>query len=331
MKYAASTLGTLDGVRLRAPLGAGFSIGAFGGALPHPLSGVPQLVAQRFGIEATYHRPDVPLRPEAALVVHGSTFRGSLDERRISGTLALYPGRTRLGGHFEVSSFDKSNPWGAAPIELTAAGLDASFRAGVFQLGGRFDLRQPVRSKWLASFLPVSWFCRTVPPPSGAPPGPEPCDGGTSTRALGALDAGVEIGNVSLTLGGTTIGDLAQTGGAPSMTGGFASARVVRIAKLVRLDASGSYSKASTLELVGGSAGPGVTLLDDVLDVSAYYRNATLRYRSVDASSVQHGVGATFMLFPAQSVLFTLQGEGITGTDVQAFLFFATAMWRPRF
>ena len=140
MKYAASTLGTLDGARMEAPLGAGFSVGAFGGFLPNPLGGEASLTAQRFGVEARYHRPDLDLRPEAALVANGSTFGGALDERRVSGMFGVYPGASRFGGHFEVSAFDANNPWGASPVEVTAAGLDQSIRIGAFELGSRFDL-----------------------------------------------------------------------------------------------------------------------------------------------------------------------------------------------
>jgi len=329
MRYAASTLGTLDGTRVQAPLGQGFAIGAFGGVLPDPLSGEPSLVAQRFGVEATFNRPELALRPEAGLVLNGSMFQGSLDERRLSGMFGIYPGLSRFGGHFEVSSFDSNNPWKASPIEVTAAGLDGSVRAGIFQFGGRVDVRQPDRSRWLASFLPAYWFCRTVPSATAAT-GTEACDGSVSTRALGELDAGVEVGKVSFTIGGTRITDLTQTGGAPDMTGAVASGRVVRIAKIVRIEASGNYSEATYLKMYGGSAGPGLTLFDDALDVSAYYRNATLEYRSVSTSLVQNGFGGTVMLFPSPVVIFTLQTEAITGDDTNALLVFGTMMWRPR-
>lgn len=331
MRYAASTLGTLDGTRVRAPLGAGLFVGAFGGVLPHPLSGAPSLSAQRFGVETTYSRPDFALRPEAALVLHGSTFDGGLDERRASGVVGLFPGRSRFGGHFEVSSFDANNPWGASPVEVTAGGLDASIRAGVFQFGGRFDVRQPIRSRWLASFLPTWWFCRTTPA-AGAPAGaPEVCDGSVSTRWLGAVDAGVEVDRVAFTVGGTRVGDLTQTGGAPDMTGAFASGRVVRIARVLRLEASGSFSRATYLDMVGGTAGPGFSLFGELLDMSAYYRRAALQYRAIDASLTQHGFGTTVMLLPSPELLFAAQGEATSGDDVNALMVFGTAMWRPRF
>ena len=37
------------------------------------------------------------------------------------------------------------------------------------------------------------------------------------------------------------------------------------------------------------------------------------------------------MIFPSSELLFTVQGEAITGADVKAFMLLGTAMWRPRF
>jgi hypothetical protein len=244
--------------------------------------------------------------------------------------VGIYPGPARLGGHFEVSSFSRDNPWKASPIELTAAGLDASTRIGVFEVGARVDMRQPERSRWLASYLPITWFCRTIPAAAGAPPGPEPCDGSVSTRALGAIDAGVELGPVSVVVGGTKVGDLTQSGGTPDMTGGFATARVVRIARFMRVDASANYSHATALDMYGGSGGPGVSLLGDRLDLSSYYRFEKLKYSAVGPSVTQSGFGGTAMIFPSSAFLFTLQGEAITGDDVKAFMLMGTAVWRPR-
>lgn len=329
MRYAASTLGTLDGARVQKELGEGFSLGAFGGLLPNPLSGAPALDAQRFGVEARYSRPDAGIRPEAALVVHGSTFGGALDERRVSGLFGLYPGPSRFGGYFEVSSFDANNQWKAAPIALTAAGLDQSIRFGSFELGARFDVRQPERSRWLASYLPSSWFCTTVPAPASNPTQPEPCDGSVSTRAFGEVDLSAELDKVMLVVGGTTVRDLSQSSEA-DMIGGFATARVVRIARVLRVEASGNYSRATYLDMYGGTAGPGLTLFQDALDLSAYYRLAILQYRSVSTSLTQDGFGGVVVLFPSSVVMFTAQAEAITGDDAKALMLFGTATWRPR-
>jgi hypothetical protein len=262
------------------------------------------------------------------LVVHGSTFQGALDERRISGLFGFYPGPSRFGGYFEVSNFDAGNPWGAATVELTAAGIDQSVRFGSFEVTARLDVRQPERSLWLASFLPSSWFCTTVPAPVTQPNAQEPCNGRVDSRAFGEIDAGVTAGNVSLVVGALTVRDVTQTS-EPDMVGGFATARVVRIEKILRLEASGNYSRSTFVNLSGGTLGPGLTLLDDALDLGAYYRLAVLQYASDGASLLQDGIGGTIVLLPGRDFLFTLQGEAITGQDVKALTIFGTATWRP--
>jgi hypothetical protein len=330
MRYAASTLGTLDGARGEAPLGSGFSLGAFGGFLPDPSSGAPSASAQRFGVEARFSRPDLPFRPEGALVAHGSIFGGSLDERRLSGVVSFFPGASRFGGYFEISGFDANNPWGQPSIALTAVGVDQSVRIGPVEVGARVDVREPETSRWLASFYPTTWFCPTVPAPGANPTAPEPCTGDISRRAFGELDASIDVDHFALALGGTVVRDLGQSNAA-DMTGVFATARVVRIARALRLEASGSFSSATYVDMVGGTAGPGITLFDDALDASLYYRLAVLTYRGASSSLAQNGAGAAVALFPQAPVFFTLQGEAMTGDDVSALLFFATATWRPRF
>jgi hypothetical protein len=328
MPYAASTLGALDGVRVENRVGEGFSVGAFGGLLPNPLSGAPSLDAQRFGVEARYSRSDVNVRPEAALVLHGSTFHGLLDERRLSGQFSLYPGPSRLGGYFEVSNFDANNPWGASALELTAAGADQSIRLGNFEIGARFDVRQPERSRWLAAFLPASWFCTTVPAPGSNPTAAEPCNGSVDTRAFGEIDGSVMLGNLSVVVGGLTVTDL-TTKTDPNMVGAFATARLARIDRFLRLEASANDSRSTYVDMWGGTAGPGVSLLDDWLDVSAYYRLAVLTYSASNVSLVQHGVGGTVVILPSSQMLFTVQAEGMTGNDTKYLTLFGTAMWRP--
>ena len=60
---------------------------------------------------------------------------------------------------------DELNPWQAPRFEVSAAGLDASVRVGLFQIAGRFDMRLPERSLWLTSYLPLGYLCNTVPDP----------------------------------------------------------------------------------------------------------------------------------------------------------------------
>lgn len=327
MRYAATMLGGLDGARVTAPLGQTASIGAFGGVLPNPLDLTPSTASQRFGVEAKYADEASSIRPEAALVVTGSTYDGKLDERRVMGLVGAYPGPARLGGHFELSSFDKSNPWKASAIELTAAGVDASVRFGPAHVGARADVRMPDRSRYLASFLPTSWMCTTTP--AAPSPTPEECGTETPMRGLGAVDAGVELGNVSLMVGGTALRDL--SGDARGQLGGFAHGRVIRIARVFRVDASGGLSSGPYTDMLSASAGPGASLLRDRLDVSTYYRMARLEYRAAPDKLLQHAAGGMIMLFPSSDLLFTFQGEGTTGDDAKALLLFMTALWRPTF
>ncbi len=329
MPYAATTLGTLDGVRVQAPLGGGFTLAAFGGFLPNPLGGEFAVDSQRFGIEARFNRPDITLRPEAALVINGSMFDGKPDERRASAMFGIYPGHSRIGGHIEVANFDPDNPWKANPVEITGAGLDQSFRIGKFEIGGRVDLLEPERSNYLESFLPSSWFCRTVPTP-GVLPANEPCDGESQMRALGSLNMGLVLGNVSLALGATAMGDITH-GTEPRVIGGWASARVVRIAKYLRLEASANASNATYVNMFGGTAGFGFTAIRDALDVSLYYRRSELEYSTFSTFLDQNGVGGTIIVFPTKTTMFMLQGEGIAGNDVNALTVLGMIAWRPHF
>ena len=330
MRYAAATLGTLDGLRADVPLGAGFSAGAFGGLLPDPLTGGVAADAQRFGVDARYADTSASLRPEVTLVGHGSTFKGQLDEKRLSAIVGLYPGQSRLGGHAELSSFESSNPWKASPLELTAAGVDASLRLGPVQMGGRFDVRQQERSAYLASFLPLSWFCATTLAPAAAgTPARDVCvDGRGSQRLLEAADATLELGNFGIGVGSTA---QQTSGGGPKALGGFANARLVRIARHFRLEAAGNLSSGTYVDLLGASAGPGVSVFADTLDASLYYRFAQLSYRAApDTTLRQHAAGAMFVLLPASEFVLTLQGEGQTGDDVKAVLALMNVLWRPR-
>lgn len=327
MRYASSTLGTLDGARVAAPLGGGFSIGAFGGVLPDPNSGAFSAEAQRFGVEARYARPEAPLRPEAALVVHGSTFQSRIDERRVSGVFGLYPGTSRLSGYFEGSAFDADNPWRAKPLELTAAGLDGSLRAGVVQLSGHFDWRTPERSRWLGAALPLSWFCRTVPTAPGALSAPDTCDGRSNARIYGSVDASVMLERASLVMGASTVSDLADAGA--HTAGAFVSGRVLKVGSVGRFEASGSFSRGTYLNSLGGSVGLGVALFSEALDVSVYYRHSVLEYRSDPTSMVQRGAGGTLMIVPSSEILLTLQGEAMTGSDTRALAMFGTIAWHP--
>jgi hypothetical protein len=329
IRYAASTLGALDGLRVHAPLGGGFSAAAFGGVLPDPSDGELRTDSQRFGTELLLSKPEVGLRPEAALVVHGSTYDGKLDERRLSAIAGIYPGQSRIGTYAELSAFDKTNPWGVNPFELTAAGVDARANIGILQLGIHGDMRQQERSRYIAAFLPPSWFClRVAGNPAAVPPAPDTCDPRATTLYQLSADAGITLDRFSIFVGGTGSTNLAR-GDAPSQAGAFASARVLRIARVFRLEATGTASTGTFLDMFSGAGGPGVSLLGDRLDASLYYRRTVLEYR-VGGTLNGNAVGGYLTLIPQRDFIASLQAEGSKGDDFSALMGALVLIWRPR-
>ena len=114
LRYAAQSVGMLDGLRVRTESFGPFTFGAFGGFVPDARDGRPAFDAARFGVEASARDLNAPLRPMASVVALGSVFDGSMDERRLLVQAQLLPGRSRVGGHFEMQLFDEDNPFGAS-------------------------------------------------------------------------------------------------------------------------------------------------------------------------------------------------------------------------
>jgi hypothetical protein len=331
IRYAAATLGTLDGLRARAPLGD-FWVSAFGGLLPDPLQGSFSTESQRFGVELGFSKAQIDLRPEASLVVHSSTYEGKLDERRISGVVNIYPGKSRAGAHFELSAFDKNNPWGVSPLELSAAGVDGTLRFGAWQLGARADMRQQERSRYLAAYLPASWFCVRVPGPpaaAGGPPNPDVCDPKASTLYQLGVDAGFTAEHFSMFVAGLTSHN-PFVSKAPSQEGLFANLRVLKIWKGLRVDGSGTASTGTYMDIFSGTLGPGISAFGDRLDLSVYYRYTAMRYR-VGESLNMNAIGGYATILPANDLVLALQTEGTGGDDVGALMGTLVVVYRPRF
>jgi hypothetical protein len=133
-----------------------------------------------------------------------------------------------------------------------------------------------------------------------------------------------------LLAGGATITRDIGISSYPSMFGGFGSARVTRIARRFRVEASGNYASSTYVDAYGVSGGPGVTLFHDDLDLSGYYRYGSLTYRTSSSGLTQHGFGMFAMLMPSSVVSFTLQTEAMVGDDARLLMALFTALWRPR-
>lgn len=325
LRYASSTLGTLDGGRASAALGEHWSVGAFGGTLPNPLDGSWASDAARFGAELNWQDEASTARPRANLTLQGSRYLGQNDERRISGFVEAYPDFGRLGARAEVSFFDPGNPWAAATSELTALGADAALRFGSLRLGAAFDLRRPERSLWLAAFLPQGYFC-TRRPSAGVVPN-EPCLGGDARYAT-VLNAAWDGSSWTLD-GGATF-----TTSRPAVieqSTGFLHFQERDLFGVLRLDAGASASHGSWIDSAALELGAGAPLARDSADLSLYYRPSILRY-GVDAQAfLEQGWGGRMWWTPATSIDLDGSCELLTGRDVDVLLLQLGLTWTPRF
>ncbi len=330
LRYAANTLGTLDGVRLQSKSMDGLTIAGFGGLTPDPMSGGVSTVATRFGVEAMYSRPDLKLAPLATLVAHGSMFDGSVDERRVNGSFYLFPGDARLGGFLEVQMFDKNNPWNAPSVDIAAGGLDASLRSGPYSLGVRADMRKPERSNWLASYFPQSWLCIAQPPATstGNTTQADACSNFNAARYALTLDAGASYERVQLNAGMNVV--QSAYGPQSDQLGGFLSTRLLRLFDAARLEASLQALQGTWLSNYVGRVGVGAELFDNAADVSVYYRPAIVKYRRV-ANETWHENAIGGQLWLALSPRLSLQAgaEMISGYDVSVLLLQSYITWRP--
>ncbi|WP_045118421.1 hypothetical protein [Haliangium ochraceum] len=326
LRYAASTLGLLDGVRLSSPSFGNVRVSAFGGVVPNPLDGSLDFDHRRFGVEATYYAPKASWQPMLSVVAHGSMFDGQLDERRVSATASSFFGPVAASAYGEVSMFDEDNPWRNEQIELTAAGVDASVRFGKARLGARLDTRMPERSYWLASLLPGAWLCTPWP---DSPDVDEACNGSRDARHSAALDAQYDLGRLLLSAGGTVV-SLSSDDTIEAVTG-FADARLLEIFDRYRTELGVYAAHTDFLDTAAVRAGFGGPMpLVDALDFSLYYRPAILRYSAAIDDKLDHRVGldTLYTASPRLDVAFTV--EAAAGDDILALAAFATAVWRPQ-
>lgn len=320
LRYASSFLGSLDGVKVRAPLFGDVSVSAFGGAVPEPLSGVPSSTA-RFGGEFALDAVENELRPRVILGGSASRFNGTIDERRLNASVDLLPRFGRFGASAEVSFFDADNPWRANTTELTSAMADASVRMGIVELSGRGGLQRPERSQWLASFLPPEWLC--VAGATAASPGT--CLGSDATYS-GSGEVGIRLTKLSATIGGHAA--TTQNTNANAV-GGFTHLRLLDIVSTLRVDAGASAARTSFLTNAGFSFSPGVELLDRTLDLSLRYRPAITRYTADDSAFVEHLIGGAIWFSPSRHLDLALDGDRILGADVDVFVVQGLVTWRP--
>jgi hypothetical protein len=326
LRYAASTLGMLDGARIQSPSIRGFTFGAFGGLMPHPFTGITEWDVGRFGVEIGYQDLSSRLRPMASLVAHGSVFGTDIDERRLSLEVGLFPGDSRVGAHLETSFHNKDNTWNVPVAEVSAAGVDGAYRRSWFEIGARFDMRRPERSLWLDSILPSSWLCAATVTMSGEP---EPCSGDDDTRYFGSLRSSFLFGRGSVNVGATVL-HFATTSDVDQV-GGYIQGRVDRLFGFGRVGLSIMASHGSYVDLYAARLSLGGSFLRGLLDVSLFYRASYSMYPADRDGWLGHLFGGAILVHPVSDLYISLQTDGVVGRDVNAMIIQVLATWSPSF
>jgi len=324
LPFVAVGVGQLDGLRVRSPAWAGFSIGAFGGTVPDPLDNLPTLDTTRFGAQLAYQNESLDAQPFIGLSVHGSTFMGEIDERRLNLEFDVFPGAARVSGHFELSMHDERNVWRAPRFEVSAAGLEASFRVGLFQLSGRFDMRLPERSLWLTTYLPLGYLCNTEPASSTG--NEVVCVDSDDARYFGGVDASWIFPRVALHAGANLVHS--QTAADFDQVAGYLQVRVLRIADIAWTDFSVAAYARSFVSDYAARIGGGVDI-GRTAELSAYYRISLNQYDADPDGWLQHSAGGNLYCRLGHDLDLGLRVDGIFGEDVDVLVLGSNLTWRP--
>ncbi len=326
MPFVAVGVGQLDGVRVRSPSWAGFSIGAFGGVVPDPLDNRPTTDTTRFGVELAYQNEELDAYPFVALSVHGSTFLGEIDERRLNAELGVFPGNGRISGHLELSLHDATNPWLAPRVEVSMAGLDASVRIGLFQIAGRFDMRLPERSLWLTAYLPLGYLCNTAPDPAASTGDQLICIDSNDRRYYGGLDLSFTFSRVTLHGGASIVHS--ETEDQFDQITGYLQARILRIGEIGWADVSVAAHTRSFVSDYAARLSLGVDIRR-IAELSAYYRPSLNQYDASPDGWLQHSAGGNLYVSLRDDLDLGLRADGIFGEDVRVLVLGSNLTWRP--
>jgi hypothetical protein len=326
LPFVAVGVGQLDGLRVRSPSWAGFSIGAFGGTVPNPLDNRPTTDTTRFGVQLAYQNESLDSHPFVGLSAHASTFNGDIDERRLNAEFDVFPGQGRVAGHLELSMHDENNVWQAPRFEVSAAGLDASIRVGLFQLAGRFDMRLPERSLWLTSYLPLGYLCNTVPDPTSSLGDEVVCLNSNDARYFGGLDASFNFSRIVFHAGANIVHS--EYANQFEQISGYLQARVLRIADIMWADISVAAYARSFVSDYAARLGVGVDIRR-VGELSVYYRPSLNQYTAAPSNWLQHSAGGILYLALGHDLDLGVRVDGMFGEDVNVLVLGSNLTWRP--
>lgn len=318
LRYAASSVGMLDGARASARF-SDYEIAAFGGLVPDPVSGKPDTSASRFGAEAVFDAR-TGWRPRVALALHGSTWDGELDEKRVAIAASANRAAFWFDGWAEAQAFSSDNPWGARSVELTGAGATASWRERGKHVAVDVTFLRPERSLRLAAALPPEWLCTQRPQPGDVP---EQCDTGDYWTSA-SLSAGMRgawwsvdaIGAVGRTNGIDTTHDATGLLVGELRSGGR------------RVFAGASAGQASFARWTAGHVGAGL-VLSRRLDVAVTYRPELLDYVAATEPMVLHSGIFDIHYGLTANLDLAMSGVGTTGSDRDVLAILSTLIWRP--
>jgi len=320
LRYAASSLGMLDGVRA-AIRTSRVEVAAFGGIVPDPVSGKPDTGASRFGAEVGYDDATSAWQPRLALTGYGSTWDGELDERRLAVTASARRAAMFVDGWAEAQMFAADNPWGARAVELTGAGATAQWRRRGLHAGADVTFLRPERSLRLAAALPAEWLCTRAPQAGDVPD--EACTGGDSW-ASASLFAGARSARWSV----DAIGSIGRTNGVATHydSSGYLAGEL-RFGPR-RLLAGISGGRASFASWTAAHLGVGV-VLSRTLDLAARYRPELLDYAASTGPVLHHGAVLDLHYAISAALDLGVSAAGTLGPDHDAAALLTTLAWRP--
>lgn len=319
LRWAATAVGPLDGGRVAVRAGA-WRASAFGGVVPDPLGGRFTTDAARFGGELQFEAATHAWAPSLAVSLTGSTWRGTLDEQRLSAQFAASNAGTQVAAWAEAQRFAADNPWGAQALELTGAGAAVRVRRGKLDASVDATLLRPERSLRLAAALGRDWLCAR-----------ETLPGDTVGRCLGGdywLSATGSTGWSSARWAFAASGSAAQTVSLISqtmLTGMLRGQWQWRPARQLWVATYGT--RGAFVESLAGEIGVRHALRTRA-DLALRYRPEILSFTAALSTMTQHWVTADARVAVTPTTDLGLEAGATAGGDRTMGYAMATLVWR---
>jgi hypothetical protein len=252
--------------------------------------------------------------------VHGSTWNGTLDERRVSVAASAHPGATWLDGWLDVDQFPANNPWNAPAVQITGAGAAADWRGGDGAHAGLdATFLRPERSLRLDAALPPTWACTRAAQPGNVA---ESCLDIEWWAAVTA-SAGLRRGAWSV----DAVGTLGDTHGQTTFVDGSGYVRGELQLGRPRVFAAVSGGDAGFVAWQAIEGGIGIAL--GRIDADLAYRPERLAYQASTGASIEQQVVANARVTVSRAVAAELSALGSFGGDANVLAIIATVIWHP--